>query len=798
MNRIPFLQLFVLQLFFSFSTSLFSQTVPNTSALTIEAIMQGEAFVGYLPEAVRWSADSKQIYFTWNPDQELLRATYQADPLTKELKKLSLEELRELPDRGDYSKDGSRMVYEKNGDLFLMEFPASKVLQLTNTLSEERSPLFVQNDQKIAYRHGRDLFTLDLQTGAVQQLTQILEGHAPVEMSKRADQDWLQNDQLTHFEVLRQRKALEAARAERNKALEPKRPPKFYLQGWSVNALELSPDLNFAFLQTADFSEGNQTDVPNFVTESGFTENLPSRPKVGSPGTAYEQWIFDLQRDTFYQLDLSDLPGVFEKPAFLLDYAEDVTSFEANYEEARSIIAHGPYFSSDGQAVLELKALDNKDRWIVAINWQTGRVRSLDRQHDDAWIGGPGITGWNGVSGNMGWLPDNQRIWFHSEETGFSHLYLLEVSSGRKKALTNGKFEVLDAQLSKDGQYFYLTTNQESPHQQHFYRLAIKNEQLQKLTGKAGGYEVTLSPDEQWLAIRYSSSNQPWELYVMPNQPGAAMQQLTHSTSELFKQYDWRLPEIVYFEANDGAKVPARLYRSADAKPGGPAVIFVHGAGYLQNVHEWWSSYYREYMFHNLLVDNGYTVLDIDYRASSGYGRNWRTAIYRHMGGRDLDDQIDGARFLTEKYGVDPDRIGIYGGSYGGFITLMALFKYPGVFQSGAALRSVTDWAHYNHPYTSNILNTPVEDSMAYYRSSPIYHAQGLEDQLLMLHGMIDQNVQFQDVVRLSQRLIELGKDNWELAVFPVERHGFIEPASWADEYKRIFKLFQTTLKKGD
>jgi dipeptidyl aminopeptidase/acylaminoacyl peptidase len=166
------------------------------------------------------------------------------------------------------------------------------------------------------------------------------------------------------------------------------------------------------------------------------------------------------------------------------------------------------------------------------------------------------------------------------------------------------------------------------------------------------------------------------------------------------------------------------------------------------------------------------------------------------MGGKDLSDHVDAAQFLVEKYGVDPNRIGIYGGSYGGFITLMGLFTTPDVFKAGAALRPVTDWAHYNHGYTSNILNEPSMDSIAYAKSSPINFASGLKNHLLICHGMVDVNVHFQDVVRLSQRLIELGKDNWELAVYPVEDHGFVEPSSWADEYKRILKLFDAQLLK--
>ena len=281
----------------------------------------------------------------------------------------------------------------------------------------------------------------------------------------------------------------------------------------------------------------------------------------------------------------------------------------------------------------------------------------------------------------------------------------------------------------------------------------------------------------------------------MRNTSGAKSRQITHSLSDEFLSYAWRKPEIITFEARDKASVYARLYRPERPELQGPAVIFVHGAGYLQNVHKWWSGYFREYMFHNLLVDNGYTVIDIDYRASAGYGRDWRTAIYRHMGGKDLTDQVDGAKLLVEQYDVDPKRIGIYGGSYGGFITLMALFTEPDVFAAGAALRPVTDWAHYSHGYTSNILNVPYADSLAYVRSSPIYHAEGLKGALLICHGMIDTNVHFQDVVRLVQRLIELGKDNWEVAFYPLEGHGFREPSSWTDEYKRIYKLFETYLK---
>jgi dipeptidyl aminopeptidase/acylaminoacyl peptidase len=285
----------------------------------------------------------------------------------------------------------------------------------------------------------------------------------------------------------------------------------------------------------------------------------------------------------------------------------------------------------------------------------------------------------------------------------------------------------------------------------------------------------------------------------MPNTPGAAARQVTTTPTAEWRAARWADPPVLTFKARDGVDVYARLFTpelmGARRDPLAPGVVFVHGAGYAQNAHKYWASYYREYMFHNLLAARGYVVLDVDYRASSGYGRDWRTAIYRHMGGKDLDDVIDGAKYLVEKQRVNPKRIGVYGGSYGGFMTLMAMFTSPDTFAAGAALRPVTDWAHYNHTYTANILNEPQGDPEAYRRSSPIYFAEGLKGALLICHGLVDTNVHVQDSMRLVQRLIELRKEHWQLAVFPVENHGFEQDTSWADEYRRILQLFEDNLR---
>ena len=508
--------------------------------------------------------------------------------------------------------------------------------------------------------------------------------------------------------------------------------------------------------------------------ESGSIEKLkPSERKALPPVNA----VYDIKRERMLYTLNGDL------------HIRDVRTGETLQLTNTLQSVTSPSFTDDGKKISYIS-----DNNLYLLDPETGELSHLDRQRDEAWIAGPGINIWGG-SGSMGWMPDNRRIWFQSEETGYSHLYTLDVSNGNKQALTSGKFEVYNPRISHDKKSWYFSTNEVHPGERHFYSMPIDGGSRTKITEMEGRNDVTVSPDGRTLAVRYSFYNKPWELYVMDNKPGAGANQVTFSLSGEFNGYDWRIPELRTFTASDGEEVWARIYRPGNPEPGGPAVIFVHGAGYLQNAHKWWSSYLREYMFHNMLVDKGYTVMDIDFRASSGYGRDWRTGIYRHMGGRDLSDNVDGARFLVEKYGIDPGRIGIYGGSYGGFITLMAMFNHPDVFAAGAALRSVTDWAHYSHQYTSNILNTPVCDSLAYIRSSPIYFAEGLEGALLMCHGMVDDNVHFQDIVRLTQRLIELGKENWELAVYPVENHSFTETSSWVDEYRRILRLFENNLK---
>lgn len=762
--------------------------------LTIDKIMQNPAqWIGTSPSAVEWSADSKTVYFRWNPEKNKADSLYKIGIHTpNSVQKVTRkEDQNRVPSSVVYNHDGSLAVFAKAGDIFLLYPKTQQVRRMTQTVDYESNPYFSADEQSVFFTKQTNIYQLEIATGLVKQLTDFQAGSKPKEKKKGEQAAWLEQDQLALFEILKERKEKKEATEAYQKNNPVKGPKKIYLDGKRIQNVTVSPDGSFVTYTLAENPKDAQnTIVPNYVTQSGYTTDIPARTKVGSPLPTYTSFIYEIAHDTVWPIRANKLPGILDKPAFLADYGDTARLFKAPREVVISDFSWSPLGT---YAVGIVRSQDNKDRWIVRLNPKTGDITSLDRQRDEAWIAGPGI-GWSMGGATFGWL-DEQTCYFQSEETGYSHLYTMNVATGEKKAITSGKFEVQTVELSKDKKFFYLTTNEVHPGQKHFYKMSVQGGVREQLTTGVGGNDVSLSPDEKWMAILYSETNKPWELFLAPVANPSQRVQVTSSLTDEFKKYPWRAAKVITFKAQDGQDVYARIYEPTSKVKNKKAVVFVHGAGYLQNAHYWWSSYFREYMFHNLLVDKGYTVLDIDYRASAGYGRDWRTGIYRHMGGKDLTDQVDGVNYLVKNHGIDPKKVGIYGGSYGGFITLMGLFTTPDVFKAGAALRPVTDWAAYNHGYTANILNEPHTDSLAYRRSSPIYHAAGLKNNLLMCHGVVDVNVHYQDVVRLSQKLIELRKENWELASYPMEDHGFVEPTSWADEYKRILKLFEEKLR---
>jgi dipeptidyl aminopeptidase/acylaminoacyl peptidase len=540
--------------------------------------------------------------------------------------------------------------------------------------------------------------------------------------------------------------------------------------------LRLSPDgRHITFQWVEDPAGETPTTYVEFVTEDGETGVRSARPKIGNPRPAFRMGIV--------RVDPS-LP------------ADSVSVTWVDAGTPKPSIIHGPYWNLQGtRAVVQILSLDHKERWISLLDLESGQTSVIDHEHWDDWLNVK-LVGGRWSPGYLEWLPGGDAFGFASERTGWTMLYLAELSgTPRVRHLTEGDWEVRGATLTPDGGAWLLTTSRKHPGEEHVYRIAARGGELVRITLGEGIAESYLSPDGRRIAFIFETERALPDLFVQDAWPGVTVTRITQSGTDAFHRYAWSPSEIITFPDPAGLPTWARIY-APPSRPNGAAIVYVHGCGECrQGVVKGWTRGPTDVtVYANFMRQQGYVVVSLDYRGSAGYGHFYRTYAYRQIGITDVDSALPLLDLLQERYGVDPKRIGMYGASYGGFFTLMSLFRHPGRWAAGVALFGPTDWAHYEDMYTSRILGAfPHEDEEVYRRSSPIYHAAGLEDRLQIQHGLLDGNVQVQDAFRLAQALIELGKD-FDLVVYPTEAHGFIHPPSRLDSFRRMTRWFNQYL----
>lgn len=405
---------------------------------------------------------------------------------------------------------------------------------------------------------------------------------------------------------------------------------------------------------------------------------------------------------------------------------------------------------------------------------------------------------------NMAFAPSKDVLMFQSEQSGWNHIYTVSPDGSGLKQHTTGSYDIPFAEWVDD-ETIVMATTQKDLGERQVALLDLRDASTETLTEAEGyRYQFRLSPDKRHLLYAYTTFNQPYDLYRLDLRRPRGEIQLTQTVPEAFTQIDWQTEQYVRFTGRDGETgLSMSILTPEDYQPGSgkqyPTVVFVHGAGSLQNVFKGFSnSYYREYMFHQWLTSRGYVVVEVDYRHSTGYGRKFREDVTNWMGKYETEDIIDGLDWIAENGDyVDRDRVGIYGGSYGGFMALYAATVEPDHFHAAAALRAVTNWRNYyyaNPWYTLPRLGTPEDNPVHYERSSPLDLVDDLERPVLILHGLVDDNVGFQDAAQYIEALIQAGDKEFDMMMYPSEPHGFQDPDSWIDEYERIFEFFEENL----
>ncbi len=505
------------------------------------------------------------------------------------------------------------------------------------------------------------------------------------------------------------------------------------------------------------------------------------------------------------------------------------TPFEVKLPKAEGVsyIRSVKWAADNASLIVDRIDKDTKRRqlfYVHNVGSKAEHIILLTEETDEKWVAG--------LSRIVEPNPQNAaQVFFGSERDGFNHLYkatlerlLNDVSpnpearqtapmtykdSVKIEQVTKGKYEIDWAKWAGTGDQIIFSSTEETTAERQFYAYEMKTKEKLKIYSQEKGMRNNPQIDETIgnqpnILFQFSKWNSPSELYIQKICTGCrglnAEQKITNSIPETFNKTAWSEPKFIDIPSRDGKIIKSKIYlpNSFDKTKKYPMVIFVHGAGYLQNTINGWNNYYREFMFHTLLTQKGYVILDIDFRGSAGYGRDWRTDVHDFLGGKDYEDHLDAIDYSVKNYSVNPKKVGVYGGSYGGFMAEMLAFRTDKI-TCAAALRPVADWKNYyasSNIYTTERLGFPDKNPEAYKRSSPIAYAEGLNKPLLILHGLVDDNVHAQDSIQLIEKLMRLEKTKYfDAMLYPAENHGFARPTSWADEYERILDFFEKNLR---
>jgi len=428
-------------------------------------------------------------------------------------------------------------------------------------------------------------------------------------------------------------------------------------------------------------------------------------------------------------------------------------------------------------AVEKLPRVQNKLDLLMA-DAETGTSRVLVHEEDPYWIN---------VVGEPEFLSDSKRFLWTSERGGFRHIYLYGTDGAMQKQLTTGDWEVTGiAQVDEARNRVFYVSSEESPLQRQLYVISLDGTGKRRLSEGDGTHSVSISPTSAYYMDNYSGLKaQPRATLYKGD--GAEVRVYRKPDSSSSDEYDILPTEIVQVKAGDGTTLYARLIKPAGFQAGKkyPAIIMVYGGPGIQSIHDTWQGL----SWDQVLAHKGFVIWQVDNRGSMGRGHKFESVIYHDLGQHELEDQKAGIQHLVNMGFVDPERLGMYGWSYGGYMTLYTLTNAPGLIKAGIAGAPVTNWRNYDSIYTERYMGLPDQNEAGYKASSPTSSAGKLASKLLMIHNIEDDNVHFQNSVQMADALEKANKLFYML-VFPQKSHGVSGPTrrQLLEETTRFFE----------
>ncbi|HEU5452818.1 MAG TPA: prolyl oligopeptidase family serine peptidase [Terriglobales bacterium] len=459
-----------------------------------------------------------------------------------------------------------------------------------------------------------------------------------------------------------------------------------------------------------------------------------------------------------------------------------------------------------GHLVYDHQENQYKTRIIYVANASGGGPRVAHRDVEEKFWSIPEDSGSPGQAS-----PDGKWILFISDRDGWDHLYVVPAAGGQAVQLTRGEFEAWRPQWSHDSRRIAFDANEPGhPGDRHLgiVDLSAGPERATVTMITAGRGTDTApqwSPDDSRLVYQHTDPQHSADLYVMEARQGGKPAQISESMPAEVRKHTFVEPQFIHYAGPDGKQVGAWLFvpKNLDPSKKHAAIVWIHGDGINQNYDGWHieRNYAVYYSFHQYLLEKGYVVIAPDYRGSLGYGRDWRTGVYMDIGGNDAKDAYMAANYLKTLHYVDPDRIGVWGLSYGGFFTLISLTDNPTWFRCGVDVAGVVDFGmYYQDPYhngwTVSRIGLPSQNPKVYEQTAVIHRMDQLQRPLLILHGTPDVNVPYLESVRLIDQLLKLGKDDlFSFMVYPGEYHYFDRGHILRDAWHRVDHFFEVNLE---
>ncbi|HEX7049205.1 MAG TPA: S9 family peptidase [Longimicrobiales bacterium] len=400
---------------------------------------------------------------------------------------------------------------------------------------------------------------------------------------------------------------------------------------------------------------------------------------------------------------------------------------------------------------------------VLLADVTTGETRLLFSDTDAAWVE---------VDDDLTWIDGGERLIWSSERDGYNHLYLYDREGSLVRQLTKGPWDVLAfyGVDEEDGQVYFLAS-EKGPLERHIYRVGLDGGAVERISQASGSHAANFSPGYDYFIDVHSTAETPPAAWLY-EADGTPIRKLVDNAriAEKLAAMGLRAPEFFSFTTDDGVKLNGYMIRPPDFDPSRtyPVLMYVYGGPGSQTVIDAWGG--SRYLWHQLLAQRGYIVASVDNRGTGARGSAFKKATYLNLGKLESEDQIEAARYLASLPYVDPERIGIWGWSYGGYMTTLTLGRGGDVFRAGIAVAPVTDWRLYDTIYTERYMRTPRENPEGYRQSAPTQHVEGLTADLLLIHGTGDDNVHFQNSVQLVNALEAAGKQ-FAFMMYPNRTH---------------------------